>query len=154
MDSEDFKEFVASILVPKSKRDISNIFYKTYKIVDDKNCFTRSVYVNFVSPILYYFTEKDDVFMCEFGINVEFFLDGIRYTICKGCLNFHFNIYPNSIILCSDDLYLTNIASYVYLREPIAKKQVQKIIETAINNMFNMFTIDGNNTKYVLNSNF
>ncbi len=79
MDSEDFKEFVASILVPKSKRDISNIFYKTYKIVDDKNCFAKSIYVNFISPVLYYFTEKDDVFMCEFGINVEFFLAG--YTI-------------------------------------------------------------------------
>lgn len=169
MDSEDFKEFVASILVPKSKRDISNIFYKTYKIADDKNCFDKSIYLNFISPVLYYFTEKDDTFMCEFGINVEFFLDGIQYVICKGCLNFHCNIYPSSLILCSDDLYVDNIkvkvytptsvegfiiVSDVYLTEPKIKEQVQEIIEAAINNMFDMFSIDHDNTKYILNSNF
>ncbi len=84
---------------------------------------------------------------------LNFFLLGIQYVICKGCLNFHFNIYPNSLILCSDDLYLkVSTTSDVDLIE--VKEQVQIIIETAINNMFDMFTIDCSNTKYVLNSNF
>ena len=98
---------------------------------------------------------------------LNFFLLGIQYVICKGCLNFHFNIYPNSLILCSDDLYLNDIKVKIYTPTSVegfsialdvdlieVKEQVQIIIETAINNMFDMFTIDCSNTKYVLNSNF